>query len=156
MALSFHWDSGQVQGPQTHISCVDEDDADGPSCSGLNNYITMASCVVCAASASLFCKADACFLCAECDRTIHSANVVASRHVRCSFWSCWADALMGFQPKISCDLAAICACTGCPSVNSASGWLPQSSVLSAQLPSAKVRAVRSCSHATSAPATSVH
>eukprot|EP00197_Chlamydomonas_leiostraca_P002010 CAMPEP_0202857206 /NCGR_PEP_ID=MMETSP1391-20130828/235_1 /ASSEMBLY_ACC=CAM_ASM_000867 /TAXON_ID=1034604 /ORGANISM="Chlamydomonas leiostraca, Strain SAG 11-49" /LENGTH=394 /DNA_ID=CAMNT_0049535985 /DNA_START=78 /DNA_END=1262 /DNA_ORIENTATION=- len=42
----------------------------------------VAACVVCAATANVYCQADKAFLCSGCDKTIHTANVLASRHCR--------------------------------------------------------------------------
>ncbi|MEW5318424.1 MAG: hypothetical protein WDW38_009647 [Sanguina aurantia] len=41
-----------------------------------------AVCLVCAAPAKFFCQSDSAFLCATCDLSIHSCNVLAARHVR--------------------------------------------------------------------------
>lgn len=43
---------------------------------------TMVSCVLCARTATIFCVNDNASLCSGCDLNIHSANPVASRHVR--------------------------------------------------------------------------
>eukprot|EP00983_Pelagomonas_calceolata_P020802 654050-Pelagomonas_calceolata.AAC.2 len=42
----------------------------------------MASCLVCAAPASIYCQQDNAFLCLGCDASIHSANLLSSRHTR--------------------------------------------------------------------------
>lgn len=68
------------------------------------NFIKMvATCIVCVtANASVYCQNDKAMLCDACDKTIHSANVLSSRHVRVpvcglchrspSVWWCEADA----------------------------------------------------------------
>lgn len=42
----------------------------------------MTACVVCAAAAKVYCDADKAFLCTDCDKKVHSSNVLAARHVR--------------------------------------------------------------------------
>ncbi|XP_010551026.1 PREDICTED: B-box domain protein 31-like [Tarenaya hassleriana] len=39
-------------------------------------------CELCGWRASLYCDADAAFLCKKCDRLVHQANFLAGRHVR--------------------------------------------------------------------------
>lgn len=40
-------------------------------------------CVLCGARAALYCHADSAFLCRACDKSVHAANILALRHVRC-------------------------------------------------------------------------
>lgn len=40
------------------------------------------SCELCGENATVYCEADAAFLCRKCDRWVHSANFLARRHLR--------------------------------------------------------------------------
>ncbi|KAJ7981322.1 Zinc finger, B-box [Quillaja saponaria] len=40
-------------------------------------------CELCSSQASLYCQADDAFLCRKCDRSVHNANFLALRHIRC-------------------------------------------------------------------------
>lgn len=40
-------------------------------------------CELCGSRASLYCEADEAYLCGKCDKSVHSANFLALRHVRC-------------------------------------------------------------------------
>ncbi|KAJ4831694.1 hypothetical protein Tsubulata_033177 [Turnera subulata] len=40
-------------------------------------------CELCSSRASLYCQADDAFLCQKCDKSVHGANFLALRHVRC-------------------------------------------------------------------------
>lgn len=44
-----------------------------------------------AAIATVYCAADACYLCAKCDIEVHSANRLAQRHVRSAVTACELD-----------------------------------------------------------------
>lgn len=41
------------------------------------------SCELCTSEASVYCQADNAFLCRKCDRSVHGANFLAQRHIRC-------------------------------------------------------------------------
>ncbi|KAK9924591.1 hypothetical protein M0R45_032954 [Rubus argutus] len=41
------------------------------------------SCELCSTRASLYCLADDAYLCRNCDQSVHGANCLALRHVRC-------------------------------------------------------------------------
>ncbi|CAH9107683.1 unnamed protein product [Cuscuta epithymum] len=58
------------------------------------------------ASATVFCRADAAFLCGNCDSTIHAANKLASRHARVSVCDVCEQAPASFTCKA--DDAALC------------------------------------------------
>ncbi|KAA0040260.1 B-box zinc finger protein 21 [Cucumis melo var. makuwa] len=40
-------------------------------------------CELCGSRASLYCEADEAYLCGKCDKSVHNANFLALRHVRC-------------------------------------------------------------------------
>ncbi|KAM5580723.1 hypothetical protein ABKV19_010114 [Rosa sericea] len=40
-------------------------------------------CELCSSRASLYCLADDAYLCRKCDQSVHGANCLALRHVRC-------------------------------------------------------------------------
>lgn len=40
-------------------------------------------CELCGSRASLYCQADEAYLCRRCDKSVHGANFLALRHVRC-------------------------------------------------------------------------
>ncbi|XP_052174492.1 B-box zinc finger protein 32 [Diospyros lotus] len=46
-----------------------------------------ASCELCHAEAALYCPFDSAFLCWNCDSTVHQANFLVARHVRCTLCS---------------------------------------------------------------------
>ncbi|KAF2568425.1 hypothetical protein F2Q68_00027435 [Brassica cretica] len=58
------------------------------------------------AAATLFCRADAAFLCGECDGKIHSANKLASRHER--VWLCQVCEQSPAHVTCKADAAALC------------------------------------------------
>ncbi|VVB08931.1 unnamed protein product [Arabis nemorensis] len=58
------------------------------------------------ASATLFCRADAAFLCGECDGKIHTANKLASRHER--VWLCEVCEQAPAHVTCKADAAALC------------------------------------------------
>ncbi|ESQ46496.1 hypothetical protein EUTSA_v10000258mg [Eutrema salsugineum] len=58
------------------------------------------------AAATLFCRADAAFLCGECDGKIHSANKLASRHER--VWLCEVCEQAPAHVTCKADAAALC------------------------------------------------
>ncbi|GMH12054.1 hypothetical protein Nepgr_013895 [Nepenthes gracilis] len=41
------------------------------------------SCELCGSEAALYCLADDAYLCRKCDKWVHGANFLASRHIRC-------------------------------------------------------------------------
>lgn len=57
-------------------------------------------------SASLYCKADAAFLCMGCDSKIHAANKLASRHAR--VWMCEVCEQAPASVTCKADAAALC------------------------------------------------
>ncbi|KAG2308261.1 hypothetical protein Bca4012_082670 [Brassica carinata] len=58
------------------------------------------------AAATLFCRADAAFLCGECDGKIHTANKLASRHER--VWLCQVCEQAPAHVTCKADAAALC------------------------------------------------
>ncbi|KAF8053060.1 hypothetical protein N665_1469s0011 [Sinapis alba] len=58
------------------------------------------------AAATLFCRADAAFLCGECDGKIHTANKLASRHER--VWLCQVCEQSPAHVTCKADAAALC------------------------------------------------
>lgn len=58
------------------------------------------------AAATLFCRADAAFLCGECDVKIHTANKLASRHER--VWLCQVCEQSPAHVTCKADAAALC------------------------------------------------
>uniref|UniRef100_A0A7N0ZUM7 B box-type domain-containing protein n=1 Tax=Kalanchoe fedtschenkoi TaxID=63787 RepID=A0A7N0ZUM7_KALFE len=40
-------------------------------------------CELCNSRASLYCQADDAYLCRKCDKSVHGANFLARRHIRC-------------------------------------------------------------------------
>ncbi|KAJ0260314.1 Zinc finger protein CONSTANS-LIKE 3 [Hirschfeldia incana] len=58
------------------------------------------------ATAALFCRADAAFLCGECDGKIHTANKLASRHER--VWLCQVCEQSPAHVTCKADAAALC------------------------------------------------
>ncbi|KAI0504682.1 hypothetical protein KFK09_015634 [Dendrobium nobile] len=59
------------------------------------------------ASAILFCRADAAFLCGTCDARVHSANKLASRHER--VWLCEVCEQSPADVTCKADAAALCS-----------------------------------------------
>uniref|UniRef100_A0A1J3JJE2 Zinc finger protein CONSTANS-LIKE 3 n=1 Tax=Noccaea caerulescens TaxID=107243 RepID=A0A1J3JJE2_NOCCA len=57
-------------------------------------------------AATLFCRADAAFLCSECDGKIHTANKLASRHER--VWLCEVCEQAPAHVTCKADAAALC------------------------------------------------
>ncbi|KAG6589180.1 B-box domain protein 31, partial [Cucurbita argyrosperma subsp. argyrosperma] len=41
------------------------------------------ACELCGSRASMYCQADEAYLCGKCDKSVHGANFLAQRHVRC-------------------------------------------------------------------------
>ncbi|KAH7533026.1 hypothetical protein FEM48_Zijuj04G0085900 [Ziziphus jujuba var. spinosa] len=48
-----------------------------------NNTTGSVSCELCGSRASLYCQADDAYLCRKCDQSVHVANFLALRHIRC-------------------------------------------------------------------------
>ncbi|PSS14431.1 B-box domain protein [Actinidia chinensis var. chinensis] len=48
----------------------------------VSGYATVA-CELCESWALLYCQADNAFLCRKCDKSVHGANFLARRHIRC-------------------------------------------------------------------------
>nr|ATU32511.1 CONSTANS-like 2 protein [Cymbidium ensifolium]AXY87609.1 CONSTANS-like protein-like protein [Cymbidium goeringii] len=61
------------------------------------------------ASAILFCRADAAFLCGRCDARVHSANKLASRHER--VWLC--EVCEQSPAAVTCKADAAALCSSC-------------------------------------------
>lgn len=55
----------------------------GPSKEGESTIGSKISCELCTSEASVYCQADNAFLCRKCDRSVHGANFLAQRHIRC-------------------------------------------------------------------------
>lgn len=58
------------------------------------------------ATATLFCRADAAFLCVSCDSNVHAANKLASRHAR--VWVCEVCEQAPAHVTCKADAAALC------------------------------------------------
>lgn len=58
------------------------------------------------ATATLFCRADAAFLCVTCDSNVHAANKLASRHAR--VWVCEVCEQAPAHVTCKADAAALC------------------------------------------------
>ncbi|KAL5559590.1 hypothetical protein UlMin_035801 [Ulmus minor] len=58
------------------------------------------------ATATLFCRADAAFLCVSCDSNVHAANKLASRHAR--VWLCEVCEQAPAHVTCKADAAALC------------------------------------------------
>eukprot|EP00252_Welwitschia_mirabilis_P010367 TRINITY_DN235_c0_g1_i1.p1 TRINITY_DN235_c0_g1~~TRINITY_DN235_c0_g1_i1.p1 ORF type:complete len:224 (-),score=-39.05 TRINITY_DN235_c0_g1_i1:560-1231(-) len=79
-----------------------------PHASGIWN--TARPCDACrAASAAIYCRPDAAFLCSACDAKVHSANKLASRHERV-----WLCAVCEQAPAaVTCKADAASLCSAC-------------------------------------------
>ncbi|XP_015081853.1 B-box domain protein 30 [Solanum pennellii] len=55
----------------------------GPSKEGESIISSAITCALCSSEASVYCEADNAFLCRKCDRSVHGANFLAQRHIRC-------------------------------------------------------------------------
>ncbi|KDP24338.1 hypothetical protein JCGZ_25634 [Jatropha curcas] len=85
----------------------DENNNDGGNGGG-NNWARV--CDTCrAAACTVYCKADAAYLCAGCDARVHAANRVASRHER--VWVC--EACERAPAAFICKADAASLCTAC-------------------------------------------
>ncbi|KAG0473986.1 hypothetical protein HPP92_015843 [Vanilla planifolia] len=70
---------------------------------------TCDACKGAAAAAVLFCRADAAFLCANCDLRVHGANKLASRHER--VWLC--EVCEQAPAAVTCKADAAALCSSC-------------------------------------------
>lgn len=69
----------------------------------------MSSCLVCAATAAVYCEQDNAYLCKKCDQTIHGHNVLAQRHVRRPL----CDLCHRSVAAVWCKEDAAYLCSGC-------------------------------------------
>ncbi|XP_057954465.1 B-box domain protein 30-like [Malania oleifera] len=58
-------------------------EAEAEAVSAHDGFTNFVGCELCRSQASLYCEADDAFLCRKCDKSVHGANFLALRHVRC-------------------------------------------------------------------------